>query len=422
MADFNRENKKRELRKSVIDTGRLAKEQGDIMVRNRMKISILIILCLIIIMAAAAAGYLWLGRTYTRYTVNWKQEMSDPTGSMSGYEAYNLFGKGFLKVTRDGAVYYESSGKTAWNQSFEMTVPYVSVNGDYCAVADQGSTAIYIMNTEGTTGKAETNLPIVKVAVSETGVVYALLEDNDASYISVFSREGSALDITIKSILDGDGYPVDISVSADGTELIVSFAYLNNGVLGNKIIFYNLDEVGQNAGSNRVVGGFDQAFLGKMVGRVHFSDNTYVQAFYDGGIAFFSTKILTSPELIQNVEIPEQMLAVSYGRDLVGVITENEDEKSSSEPYRLRVFRTNAQEVFSVPFRMNFDSFVIDGDHVLIFNHKTLLIYDLKGKLRFSGDMEEPLLCARVSAEVPSLLGMGVLLGNTGGITSIKLH
>ena len=57
------------------------------------------------------------------------------------------------------------------------------------------------------------------------------------------------------------------------------------------MIFYNLSEIGQNAGSNRVVGGFTDDFSGHLAGRVHFSDDTHAQAFYDGGIAFYLMEI-----------------------------------------------------------------------------------------------------------------------------------
>ena len=80
---------------------------------------------------------------------------------------------------------------------------------------------------------------------------------------------------------------------------------ISSVTIQNKVIFYNLSEIGQNAGSNRVVGGFTEDFSGHLAGRVHFSDDTHAQAFYDGGIAFFSTKVLTSPELSQKVEIEQ---------------------------------------------------------------------------------------------------------------------
>lgn len=427
MADIERENRKQELRRRVVDTKELlqqeaeqAQEKGK---RRRSRRRFLVFLAVVLVLGALVAGAIYMmKRPYTGFSQNWRNSFTGENGvSESDYEDYEIFGDGFLKVTRDGATYIDSSGKTIWNQSYEMNSPYVSISGDYCAIADQGKTAIYIMNKTGTTGQAETNLPITKISVAGTGVTYALLEDSKASYITVFSKEGAALDISIKSVLDGDGYPVDIAVSPDGTELIASFASIENGTIQNKVIFYNLSEIGQNAGSNRVVGGFTDDFSGHLAGRVHFSDDTHAQAFYDGGIAFFSTKVLTSPELSQKVEIEQTIQAITYADDYIGVITDNSDSETSADPYTLTVYRLNGQTVFSTPFQLNYTNFDIDQDRVLVYNNTTLQLYDMSGTLKYSGNIDTSISRARVARGVKNPLGLDLLIGSAGAMESVKL-
>ena len=428
MADIERENRKQELRRRVVDTKDLlqqqeaeqAQEKGK---RRQRRRRFLVFLAVVLVLGALVAGAIYMmKRPYTGFSQNWRNSFTGENGvSESDYEDYEIFGDGFLKVTRDGATYIDSSGKTIWNQSYEMNSPYVSISGDYCAIADQGKTAIYIMNKTGTTGQAETNLPITKISVAGTGVTYALLEDSKASYITVFSKEGAALDISIKSVLDGDGYPVDIAVSPDGTELIASFASIENGTIQNKVIFYNLSEIGQNAGSNRVVGGFTDDFSGHLAGRVHFSDDTHAQAFYDGGIAFFSTKVLTSPELSQKVEIEQTIQAITYADDYIGVITDNSDSETSADPYTLTVYRLNGQTVFSTPFQLNYTNFDIDQDRVLVYNNTTLQLYDMSGTLKYSGNIDTSISRARVARGVKNPLGLDLLIGSAGAMESVKL-
>lgn len=428
MADIERENRKQELRRRVVDTKDLlqqqeaeqAQEKGK---RRRSRRRFLVFLAVVLVLGALVAGAIYMmKRPYTGFSQNWRNSFTGENGvSESDYEDYEIFGDGFLKVTRDGATYIDSSGKTIWNQSYEMNSPYVSISGDYCAIADQGKTAIYIMNKTGTTGQAETNLPITKISVAGTGVTYALLEDSKASYITVFSKEGAALDISIKSVLDGDGYPVDIAVSPDGTELIASFASIENGTIQNKVIFYNLSEIGQNSGSNRVVGGFTDDFSGHLAGRVHFSDDTHAQAFYDGGIAFFSTKVLTSPELTEKVEIEQTIQAITYADDYIGVITDNSDSETSADPYTLTVYRLNGQTVFSTPFQMNYTNFDIDQDRVLVYNNTTLQLYDMSGTLKYSGNIDTSISRARVARGVKNPLGLDLLIGSAGAMESVKL-
>ena len=424
MADIERENRKQELRSRVVDTKDLLQQEAEQKgKRRRSRRRFLVFLVVVLVLGALVAGAIYMmKRPYTGFSQNWRNSFTGENGvSESDYEDYEIFGDGFLKVTRDGATYIDSSGKTIWNQSYEMNSPYVSINGDYCAIADQGKTAIYIMNKTGTTGQAETNLPITKISVAGTGVTYALLEDSKASYITVFSKEGAALDISIKSVLDGDGYPVDIAVSPDGTELIASFASIENGTIQNKVIFYNLSEIGQNAGSNRVVGGFTDDFSGHLAGRVHFSDDTHAQAFYDGGIAFFSTKVLTSPELSQKVEIEQTIQAISYADDYIGVITDNSDSETSADPYLLTVYRLNGQAVFSTPFQLNYTNFDIDQDRVLVYNNTTLQLYDMSGTLKYSGNIDTSISRARVARGVKNPLGLDLLIGSAGAMESVKL-
>ena len=424
MADIERENRKQELRSRVVDTKDLLQQEAEQKgKRRRSRRRFLVFLVVVLVLGALVAGAIYMmKRPYTGFSQNWRNSFNGENGvSESDYEDYEIFGDGFLKVTRDGATYIDSSGKTIWNQSYEMNSPYVSINGDYCAIADQGKTAIYIMNKTGTTGQAETNLPITKISVAGTGVTYALLEDSKASYITVFSKEGAALDISIKSVLDGDGYPVDIAVSPDGTELIASFASIENGTIQNKVIFYNLSEIGQNAGSNRVVGGFTDDFSGHLAGRVHFSDDTHAQAFYDGGIAFFSTKVLTSPELSQKVEIEQTIQAITYADDYIGVITDNSDSETSADPYTLTVYRLNGQTVFSTPFQLNYTNFDIDQDRVLVYNNTTLQLYDMSGTLKYSGNIDTSISRARVARGVRNPLGLDLLIGSAGAMESVKL-
>ena len=445
--DKEREIRKQELRTRVVDAGQLVrreekerqqkeKSRGGNGKGRRGRILFWAVIILLFAALAAVAVFL-MRRSFHGYAVNWTvnfNEEQQNSAMDSDYEDYEVYGSGFLKVTRDGASYVDQKGKTVWNQAYEMNTPYVSVNGDYCAVADQGKTTIFIMNADGTTGQAETNKPINKIAVARSGVVYALLEDSAASYITVFSREGKALDISIKSVLDGDGYPVDIAVSPDGTELMASFAFVEGGAIQNKVVFYNLGEVGQSAGGNRVVGGFSDDFSGHLAGRVHFSDDTHAQAFYDGGIAFFSTKVLTSPELSKKVDVDETIRSIAYDGDFVGIVTDNngkagsgkdknKDSKDNNngDPYALTMYRLNGQMVFRKTFRFNYTGFVIDHRKVLLYNDKTLMVYDSNGALKFDGDLNAAIHMARVQEDMASTFSMNVLVGSTGMMESVKL-
>ncbi len=430
MAVQNRETRKQALRERVLDAETLEQQSRKRRQPPGKQMRRWLLILLVILLLLIAGGSWFLNRQYESYSRSWLVDYTQNSTADADAESYEIYADGLMKVTRDGASYINAAGKTVWNQSYEIDTPTVSVNGEYAAIAEQGGTHIYIMGPSGSTGEAETSLPITKVAVSAKGVVYALLEDTDASYIAVFTKEGSALDISIKSVLSGDGYPVDIAVSPDGTELMASFAYLENGTLQNKVVFYNLSEVGQNAGGNRVVGGFKDDFQGYLAGRVHFSDDTHAQAFYDGGVAFFSTKVLTSPELTANVKVSNAILSIAYDEDYVALVTDNAQENNASasdvtetnpDPYRLLVYRTDGHLVFDRSFAFNYSGFQMDRKHVLLYRDNQLRVYDIKGKLRYSGETELPITKARIGKTAYGSLRTSVMIGSAGKLEGILL-
>ena len=72
------------------------------------------------------------------------------------------------------------------------------------------------------------------------------MEDSSACYIFYFKKDGEELGINIKMLLSGDGYPVDIALSPDGKQIVMSVMYMKNGTLKNKVVFYDFSEIGKN--------------------------------------------------------------------------------------------------------------------------------------------------------------------------------
>ena len=152
------------------------------------------------------------------------------------------------------------------------------------------------------------------------------MTEDRGTYITVFSKEGKNLDIGIKSVMAGDGYPLDMSVSPDGTELCVAFSHLEQTSLKSRVVFYNFSSLGKNAGADRVVGGFTDDFASGIVGRVHFFTDEESFAAYDGGVAFFSTKVRASPELKKKADIPETIRMIAYDQNYLAVLTDQRGE------------------------------------------------------------------------------------------------
>lgn len=376
---MSRESKKRELRSRVITAGGSPNRPGmqpggEERVRRpkRRRRRLFLILVLLFLVGGGTGGWYYYQRhyQYTSYETAWQIEINE--GSLAGYES---FGNNVLKYTRDGASYIDNRGKNIWTESYEMKNPIAAVQGDYAVIADKQGNSLYICNAEGRQGQTTTVLPISKVAVSGTGVVAAVLEDASSSRINFFDRNGTSLDITVKTNMAGDGYPLDIALSQDGTQLMCSYVYLKNGEVKSRVVFYDFSEVGKNV-PTRLVGGFDEPFAGTMVPRVAYMEEPFSCAFSGDGLTFFTSKNLASPELVTFVPVEEEIESIFYSKEYAAVISRTTAGEYAS---RLQVCRRDGTPLMSREFSYEYTGADIDGDLIILYNEDSCRIYNTAG-------------------------------------------
>ena len=467
MADRERESRKRKLKQRVIigskaeegleeerqeEAGKAEDNPFSLTAKNFW------LPFLVMLFFLFAVGFFFYGRRrFGQKELLWKDSLEEGKGAEEEY-SYFPYRDGVIKLSKDGAKYVSSQGKVLWDQAFEMGRALVSVSGDYAVVGEQGGTKLYIFSSQGLSGQGEAPSTIEKLRISEKGVVYALLSEDQGTYITVFSKEGKNLDIGIKSVMSGDGYPMDLSVSPDGTELCVAFAHLEQTAVKSRVVYYNFSSLGKNAGADRVVGGFTDDFSGGIVGRVHFFTDEESFAAYDGGLAFFSTKVRTSPELKKKVEIPETIRMISYDQNYLAVLTDQRGEpqedggksggkdgakggntkdpkkkkqspvasgstlteskenpgkekqkmkvssgskkKKQERPYRLLIFRKTGEKILDKPIDFMGNNMELSQDKVILYQEKYFKVYDFQGRLRYNGETEEGLQYIRSLSKI----------------------
>ncbi|MCI9592647.1 MAG: hypothetical protein HFG51_00650 [Lachnospiraceae bacterium] len=399
MKVLNREMKKQQLRRQIVPN------PADVHIKNlppheeesrsgfwagffRHKI-IFLILLLFLIGAAGSLFYWQRYHQYTEYAVSWEEDLlsgdNDITAE-SSFVGYIDFGANVVKYTKDGATYIDARGKKVWTQPYEMKSPAAVVNGEYIAIADQQGNTIVICDRNGHQGTATTLLPITKASISAKGVVVAILEDSKSNYLFWFHKDGTPLDIKIKTRLSGDGYPLDLSVSPSGDQVICSYVYMNNGRMDNRVIFYDFSEIGKNVSAKRLVGGFEEPFTGTLVPRVRFLTDTYSFACSDKGLTFFSSKNLASPELLSQAEIAGEINTLFYSENYVGVIALTGEGEN---PYRMEVFRQDGSMVMKKEFNFSYQHASVSGDQILLWNENSFQVYNMAGTRRFDGSFED---------------------------------
>ncbi|CCY12199.1 putative uncharacterized protein [Clostridium sp. CAG:81] len=309
-------------------------------------------------------------------------EVSKTVGD-SSFVKFAMFGDNVIKYTKDGASYIDASGKTIWTQSYEMKTPIININGDYAVIADQQGNEMYICSKEGCTGTAKTQLPITKAAVSARGVAAAVVEDSTASYIFYFKKDGESLGINIKMLLSGDGYPVDIALSPDGKQIVMSVMYMKNGALKNKVAFYDFSEIGKNV-NNRFIAAFEEEFDDKMVGRIRYLNDQTVCAFSDKGLTFISVKNVIPDTNVTFVPVDEEIQSICYSDKYAAVVVDS----TSGSPYRLDVYNTDGKKVTSIDFDYAYTGVLIDGDRLILYNEESCREYNLDGHEKFNGQFD----------------------------------
>lgn len=345
-----------------------------------MKNKRFIIISLVLIILAG--GGIWWGfnrleanPVYTEYEVVYSTDRADSQSA-----EYLKYGEGFIRYSRDGITYYNSENIPQWNTSYQFQQPYVDLQGAYCAVAEIGGSQIHVFNKDGIIMSVDTVLTIVTVSVSERGYVAAILKDASSEYIEMYDTNGEKV-YHIKSTINGDGTPVDISVSPDAQKLAVSYATVSDGQINTSITFYNFGEVGKNE-PERLVGGYDD-YEGMLVPVIQFVDDTTVVGFGTGKVSIFT--ISQYPKLIADIIPESQIHGIFYSDKYIGLIHINEEQ---GYPYKINVYDMKGVKVFEYGIPTNYKSYSFVEDNILMYDDMDMVLVGLNGTLRFSYTFE----------------------------------
>ena len=285
------------------------------------------------------------------------------------------FGNGVIWYSSDGLSYY-SGGKEIWNKAINMTQPVIDTCGDYIVMAENRSNDIYIFDIKGNQNKITSSYPVIGVEISKQGVVAATLDDGEANYIEISDKGGTKI-ASGRTVLSGDGYPVDISIADDGTRLVVSYLAVSNGVTQSKVVFYNYSSVGENE-VDRIVGGFNQ-YKSTLVPDVEFINNSTAVAFGDNMFTIYSIK--QKPKITYEETFKNKVKSVFHSNKYVGIVLENED---SAYPYILRVYNTKGEKIYSEKINFKYADICFAGKNVMMYNDMECRMYSFAGTERFN--------------------------------------
>ena len=325
-------------------------------------------------------------KSYRAYAVLNQQDVSQ--GSLVGYEPFK---RGFLKYSKDGVSYIGEKNETYWSSSFEMKDPVIDVNGAYAVIAGRTGNILQIFDEKhGKIGECRTERSLDSASISAGGIVATLEEDSVASYIQFYNPDGTVLDITVKALLEGDGFFTALDLSDDGSQVLVGVAYLEGGVLHGKVAAYDFSEK-ESSGKGPMRGGVEP-FAGKnLISEVRYLQNGTAFAASTRGLFFFRVGE-QKVEGYSSVEAEEEIRSLCFDRSYVGIVLN--DTVSKNGPYRIELYNSSGERVMHANFGEHYSTSFVDRGTVFLLGSDTLTIFLKNGTKQFSGNVDFSLVRA----------------------------
>lgn len=285
---------------------------------------------------------------------------------------------GYMLCSRDGVVAYSFDGMQKWNYSYEVDSISIEQSGTYFAVASELGNKIYLFNGSGYVSTITASLPIASYTLSSSGAVAAILNDADADYVKVYNSTGDEL-VNIKTVLTGNGVPMDITFSDNNKILMVSYAEIDGMKISTDVVFYNFGEVGQSE-SERIVGGFD--YDDQLVADVEFIGSSTTVAVGENTIGFY--KISEYPSLIKDIDIDYKIQKVFYSNQYVGVVHNDETGNNLVD-----IYDTSGVMIFTADTDGIYTNYFFTESAVVMYSDTDMKVLNMNGKEIFKYTFED---------------------------------
>lgn len=312
---------------------------------------------------------------YGSYRVVFSSDQEDTQSTQ-----YVGFGDHVLKYSGDEVALIDTEVETIWSDPQEMENPVADICGDSCVVYDKNGRTMAVYNSEGRQGLIETSLPIMKARTASQGVVAAILEDGETTWINFYDRDGSEI-ATGKTSVDSPGYPVDLDVSDNGLLIGVAYLTVSDSQLSSYVSFYNFGNTGQNQMDNMVSG---YTYDDVVTPRIYYMNDSRAAALRDDGFVLYEGRQI--PEETKTVEAEGEIVSTFFDERHLGLVYHTAE---GEDPYRMVVYDSAGNEEFSRSFDFSYDNIQISQDQIILYNSNEFSIYTMYGVCRYQGSLKE---------------------------------
>ena len=368
---------------------------ADLIFKHRMFLVIRVLVMIAIV--AVLVSVFWVQQKKHVFTDYEVKNSYMRTGSSSSTTV--LLEDCILSYNHDGANCMDAQGKILWNQAFEMQNPILAQCEKTIAIGDYDGNKIYVAGTSGPIGSIVTNLPIKSIAVSETGVVAAVLDDHTITWIYLFDSKGKVI-AYFKTTISQSGYPIAVSISPNGTLVMVSYLQAVGNQIKSGVAFFNFGEVGKNEIDN-YVSGYD--YTNTLVPYVQFMTNSLAFAVADNRLMFYTgeQKPVSKAEVLLDAEVQ----SVFYDSQHVALVTY---DPTGTGKYLMTVYNSDGSVALKKVFDLDYKNILLNGDNIYVYTESQCLIYSLSGIEKFAGTLNLDISMIIPGRYVSSMTVVGV--------------
>ena len=341
--------------------------------RNIVKKTVITVVA--IAAAVTAVGFYIEKRSYHNYKVVQSSEQEDVVST-----SYIEMDGDILRYSPDGVSLVSDKMSTLWSETYQMQNPVADVNGTRAVIADKDGTTLEIYDKSGKTGSVTTSYSIIKARVSKSGLVAAILDGGDDTWIDFYSTDGSLI-AENQTKIDDPGYPLDIAVSEDGVVMMVTYQFVDGSDTTSYVAFYNFGDVGQNE-DDRIVSGYK--YEGVVVPQIQYLSNNRSIALKDNGFTIYQGSQI--PKEVKTIETDKEIVSTFYDDDMVGLVFKHD---SKDKQYIMEVYNTaDGKLKFKEDFNIPYTTIKVSGGNILMYNSSQMCVMNSRGVQKYLGSVD----------------------------------
>ena len=313
-------------------------------------------------------------RSYHDYKILQTSEQEDIVSTK-----YTEMDGKILRYSPDGVSLVNKKLEAVWAESYQMQNPIADVCGSRAVIADRDGTSMVFLDKSGMTGSVTTSYAIVKAKVSRSGLVAAILDGGDNTWINFYSTDASLI-AENQTKIDDPGYPMDVAISNDGVIMMVTYQFVDGGETTSYVAFYNFGDVGQNE-DDRIVSGY--TYDGIVIPQIQYLENGRCIALREDGFTLYNGKQI--PKEIKTVNAEKEIVSTFFDDDCIGLVFKND---SKDKLYTMEVYSASGKLSFRRDFNIPYTTIKMSGGKILMYNSSQICVIDKNGVEKYMGTVD----------------------------------